>query len=115
MPYEKIPLKRQLGRTGRSVHIHPEYLPTIIGAWADMPIAAYLGTEERRRKFRGLLRITEEEEGAMTYREAAQGIRSWYKSGLYPEQADRALSCLAEPLLAAYRIWKEKNHAEDTA
>lgn len=114
MPYVKIPLEKQLDRASRGVYIHPEYIPLAIRAWADMPIAAYLGMEDRRKDFRELLGITEKEENAMTYQEAALGIRSWYESGLFTAQADRALFCLAEPLLKAYRKWEEQNHAKNT-
>lgn len=118
MPYVKIPLKKQLDRAARGVYVHPEYIQTAIRAWADMPIAAYLGTADRRREFRGLLGITEEEESAMAYREAVQRIRPWFdgEGSVAEETARRALYCLAEPLLEAYRKWKEQRNenAKDT-
>lgn len=36
MPYVKIPLKKQLDRAARGVYVHPEYIPAVIRAWADM-------------------------------------------------------------------------------
>lgn len=116
MTYVKIPLKKQLDRAARGVYVHPEYIPAVIRAWADMPIAAYLDTADRRREFRGLLGITEEEESAMAYREAVRHIRPFSdgEGGVTEETARRALYCLAEPLLEAYRKWKEQKDAKDT-
>lgn len=110
MEYAKIPLEKQFSQVSKGMCVHPEYAPLTIRAWASMPIAAYLGTGDRRGAFRRLLGITEEEENAMTYAEAAGLVGSWFDDDRFTAQADQALRLLAEPMHDAYQAylkWKE--------
>ena len=111
MGYAKIPLKKQLGLIAKGRHAHPEYAPSAIRAWGEMPIGVYLGTEDRRECFRQLLKITEEEENAMTYAEAAKHIGPWFDDSRFTAQAHQALRLLSEPVYEAYQAflkWKEE-------
>lgn len=111
MRYRKIPLERQLGKIGKGCCAHPEYAPSAIRAWGEMPIGVYLGTEDRRECFRQLLKITEEEENAMTYAEAAKRIGPWFDDSRFAAQAHQALRLLSGPVHEAYQAflkWKEE-------
>lgn len=114
MPYVKIPLKKQLDRIAKGLCVHPEYMPAAIRAWADMPISAYLGAENRRGDFRRLLGITEEEEQAMTYSGAVSRIGPWFDDGRSVSGAHQALRLLAEPLHEAYHRWEEQQDETNT-
>lgn len=114
MPYAKIPLKKQLNKIAKGLCVHPEYMPSAIRAWADIPISTYLGAESRRRDFRRLLGITEEEEGNMTYSEAVSRIGPWFDDGRSVSRAHQALRLLAEPLHEAYQKWEEQQDETNT-
>lgn len=112
MDYLKIPLEKQFSQVSKGMCVHPEYAPLTIRAWASMPIAAYLGLGSggRREAFRRLLGITEEEENAMTYAEAAGLVGSWLDDDRFTAQAGQALRLLSEPMHDAYQAylkWKE--------
>lgn len=111
MEYRKIPLERQLRKIAKGYCAHPEYMPAAIRAWGEMPVGDYLGTEDRRKCFRQLLKITEEEENAMTYAEAAKHIGPWFDDSRFTAQAHQALRLLSEPVHEAYQAflkWKEE-------
>ena len=58
-----------------------------------------------------LLKITEEEENAMTYAEAAKHIGPWFDDSRFTAQAHQALRLLSEPVYEAYQAflkWKEE-------
>lgn len=114
MPYVKIPLKMQLNKIAKGLCVHPEYMPAAIRAWADMPISAYLGAESRRRDFRRLLVITEEEESTMTYSGAVSRIGPWFDDDRFVSRTHQALRLLAEPLHEAYRRWEGQQDETDT-
>lgn len=116
MEYAKIPLEKQLCQISKGLCVHPEYVPLTIRAWASMPIAAYLGTEGRRGAFRRLLGITEEEENAMTYAEAAGLVGSWLDDDRLMPRAHQALRLLSEPMYDAYQTylkWKEQKNEKN--
>ena len=114
MEYRKIPLEKQLAKAGKGRRIHPEYTSCAIRMWADMPIAAYLGDENRRKDFRRLLGITEEEESAMTYAAAMTRIKPWFDGGGPTNKAHQALRLLSAPLYEAYQKWEEKQNEKNT-
>ena len=116
MDYLKIPLEKQFSQVSKGMCVHPEYAPLTIRAWASMPIAAYLGTEGRRGAFRRLLGITEEEENAMTYAEAAGLVGSWLDDDRLMPRAHQALRLLSEPMYDAYETylkWKEQKNEKN--
>ena len=115
MEYHRIPLKKHLGLTAKGRHAHPEYIPRAIRAWGEMPIGAYLGTEDRRECFRRLLKITEDEELSMTYAEAVKRIGPWFDDSRFTSQAHQALRLLSEPMYEAYQKWEEQNEKEKNA
>ena len=43
MKYKKIPLEEQFKKLDKGLRIHPEYNACAIRAWAEIPIAVYLG------------------------------------------------------------------------
>ena len=118
MDYLKIPLEKQFSQVSKGMCVHPEYAPLTIRAWASMPIAAYLGLGSggRREAFRRLLGITEEEENAMTYAEAAGLVGSWLDDGRLMPRAHQALRLLSEPMYDAYQTylkWKEQKNEKN--
>lgn len=113
MEYRKIPLEKQLGQIAKNCYAHPEYAPSAIRAWGEMPIGAYLGTEDRRKCFRQLLGITEDGEQAMAYGEAVKRIAPWFDDDRFTVMANQALRLLSEPLYEAYRKWEEQQNEKE--
>lgn len=119
MAYDRIPLEEQLKKAADGRIVFPEYTACAIRAWADTPIATYLGGnsekgEERRQEIRTLLGISLMQEKDMCYRDVAERIAARMQTEELKQDAEKALYILAEPLAAAYTKWKEERHAKDT-
>ncbi|MBD5402228.1 hypothetical protein HDR58_05455 [bacterium] len=117
--HNKISLEEQLQKAAARRIVFPEYAACAVQAWAETPIAIYLGgyTEvgaKRRQEIRFLLGISPVEEECMCYRDVADRIFNRMQTEELKQNAEKALFILAEPLADAYGRWKEEHHAKNT-
>lgn len=110
----QIPLDVRLKRLNDGYVSDSEYIFCLIQSMAETPIHVYLASfEDQRLRLRKLLGMTEEEDEALTYREAAARI---HKMRLSPEKrqlADAAADILAAPLRKYFEERKDV-HGKNT-
>lgn len=98
-----IALKTRLKRLREGRPSDPEFTLSAIRSMADIPVALYLSAfSEKRKRLRQILSVTEEEEKAMTYKEAAQRLIRMSPSEWDIGLMDEAVDILAAPLKKYY-------------